>query len=57
MKIIKENYIFIILIILSFTVDRYSKIEILKLLGDKNYLFINDFLKGNPIGKNSVFGK
>ena len=49
MKIIKENYIFIILIILSFTVDRYSKIEILKLLGDKNYLFINDFLNLNLV--------
>ena len=49
MKIIKKNYIFFILIILSFTIDRYSKIEILKFLEDKNYLFINDYLNLNLV--------
>ena len=49
MKLIKENYLFLILISLIFLIDRYSKIQILNLLEDKNYLFINNFLNLNLV--------
>tara|TARA_Y100000768_G_C23769424_1_gene582547 strand:+ start:254 stop:727 length:474 start_codon:yes stop_codon:yes gene_type:complete len=49
MKLIKENYLFLILISLLFLIDRYSKIQILNLLEDKNYLFINNFLNLNLV--------
>ena len=49
MKLIKENYLFLIFISLLFLIDRYSKIQILNLLEDKNYLFINNFLNLNLV--------
>ena len=49
MKLIKENYLFLILISLLFLINRYSKIQILNLLEDKNYLFINNFLNLNLV--------
>ena len=44
MKFIKENYLFLLLIITLFLLDRFVKIEILKILENKNYLIINDYL-------------
>ena len=49
MKLIKENYIFFILILLIFFVDRLSKNTILSILEDKNYLFINEYLNLNLV--------
>ena len=49
MKLIKENYIFFILILLLFFVDRLSKNTILSILEDKNYLFINEYLNLNLV--------
>ena len=44
MKLLKENFLFIIFILFLFLTDRLIKNEILNILEDKNYLFINDFL-------------
>ena len=44
MKFIKENYLFLLLIITLFLLDRFVKIEILKILENKNYLIINDYI-------------
>tara|TARA_Y100000768_G_C23685700_1_gene544414 strand:- start:14 stop:487 length:474 start_codon:yes stop_codon:yes gene_type:complete len=49
MKLIKENYSFLLLIIILFSLDRFVKIEILKILEDKNYLFINNYLNLNLV--------
>ena len=49
MKLIKENYLFIILIIFIFTIDRFSKIKILNILENQNFLFVNDYLNLNLI--------
>ncbi len=49
MKLIKENYLFIILILSLFFVDRFTKIEIINVLENKNYLFINDYLNFNLV--------
>ena len=49
MKLIKENYSFLLLIIILFFLDRFVKIEILKILEDKNYLFINKYLNLNLV--------
>ena len=49
MKLIKENYSFLLLIIILFFLDRFVKIEILKILEDKNYLFINNYLNLNLV--------
>ena len=49
MKLIKENYLFIILIIFIFTIDRFSKIKILNILENQNFLFVNDYLNFNLI--------
>ena len=44
MKLIKENYQFFILILLLFSIDRITKIKILDILQNKNFIFVNDFL-------------
>ncbi len=49
MKLIRENYIFFILILLLFFVDRITKNVILNILEDKNYLFINEYLNLNLV--------
>ena len=49
MKLIKENYLFLILIISLFFLDRFAKIKALKILEDKNYLFVNDYLNFNLV--------
>ena len=49
MKLIKQNYLFFILILLLFLVDRITKIEILNILEDTNYLFVNDYLNLNLV--------
>jgi|TARA_B100001741_G_C16218511_1_gene443674 signal peptidase II len=49
MKIIKENYIFFIIIFVLFYIDRLSKNKIINLLENQNYLFINDYLNLNLV--------
>ena len=49
MKLIKENYLFLILIFSLFFLDRFAKIKALTILEDKNYLFINDYLNFNLV--------
>ena len=49
MKLIKENYLFLILIISLFFLDRFAKIKALNILEDKNYLFVNDYLNFNLV--------
>ncbi len=49
MKFIKENYLNLILIISLFFLDRLTKINILKILENKNYLIINDYLNLNLV--------
>ena len=44
MKFIKENYLFFILIIILFLIDRIAKIKALEILQDKELIFINDYL-------------
>tara|TARA_B100000886_G_scaffold253231_2_gene179013 strand:+ start:456 stop:923 length:468 start_codon:yes stop_codon:yes gene_type:complete len=44
MKLIKENYLFLILILFLFAIDRSVKIGIINFLENKNSLFINDYL-------------
>ena len=40
---IKENFYFLVIILVTFVLDRYSKAEIIKNLSDKS-LYINDYL-------------
>ncbi len=49
MKLIKENYLFLILILSLFLLDRITKIKVINFLEDKNYLFINDYLNLNLV--------
>ena len=49
MKIIKDNYIFFIIIFVIFFIDRLSKNKIINLLENQNYLFINDYLNLNLV--------
>ena len=49
MRFIKENYLFFILIISLFIADRLVKNEILDLLKNIDYLFINDYLNLNLV--------
>ena len=49
MKLIKENYLFLILIFSLFFLDRFAKIKALNILEDKNYLFVNDYLNFNLV--------
>ena len=49
MKKIKKNFIFLIFISIFFLIDRYSKNEILNILQNEKYLFINDFLNLNLV--------
>ena len=49
MRIIKQNFIFLIFISIFFLIDRYSKNEILNILQNEKYLFINDFLNLNLV--------
>ncbi len=49
MKSIKENYLFFIIILLLFLIDRITKIQVLNILEDKNFIFINDFLNLNLV--------
>ena len=49
MRIIKQNFIFLIFISIFFLIDRYSKNEILNILQNEKYLFINDFLNLNSV--------
>ena len=49
MKLIKENYFFFILILSLFLIDRFAKVKALKILSDKDYLFINDYLNLNLV--------
>ena len=49
MKLIKENYLFLILIFSLFFLDRFAKIKALHILEDKNYLFVNDYLNFNLV--------
>ena len=49
MRLIKENYLFFILIISLFITDRLVKNEILDILKDLDYLFINDYLNLNLV--------
>ena len=44
MKLIKENYLFIILISILFLIDRIVKIEAINILENTNFLFINEYL-------------
>ena len=44
MKLIKENYLFIILISILFLIDRIVKIQALNTLENTNFLFINEYL-------------
>ena len=48
-KLIKKNYFCFIVISVIFFLDRYSKIEILNLLENQNYIFINDYLNFNLV--------
>ena len=49
MKLIKENYLFLILIFSLFFLDRFAKIKALNILEEKNYLFVNDYLNFNLV--------
>ena len=49
MRIIKQNFIFLIFISIFFLIDRYSKNVILTILQNEKYLFINDFLNFNLV--------
>ena len=49
MKLIKENYLFLILIFSLFFLNRFAKIKALNVLEDKNYLFVNDYLNFNLV--------
>ena len=49
MKLIKKNYLFFILILILFFIDRITKIQALNALDDKNYLFLNNFLNLNLV--------
>ncbi len=49
MKLVKQNYLFFILILLLFSIDRFVKIEILNILENKNYIFVNDYLNLNLV--------
>ena len=44
MKLIKENYLFIILISILFLIDRIVKIQAINILENTNFLFINEYL-------------
>ena len=48
MKSIKENYLFFIIILLLFLIDRITN-QVLNILEDKNFIFINDFLNLNLV--------
>ena len=49
MKLLKENYLFFIIIISLFSIDRLSKNKIIILLEDQRNLFINDYLNFNLV--------
>ena len=49
MKFLKENYLFILLIIFLFIIDRFSKTKILSILKNQDFIFINDYLNLNLI--------
>tara|TARA_B100000900_G_scaffold392993_1_gene389036 strand:+ start:142 stop:621 length:480 start_codon:yes stop_codon:yes gene_type:complete len=49
MKLIKENYLFLILILSLFFLDRFTKMKAINILEDSNYLFINDYLNLNLV--------
>ena len=49
MKLLKENYLFILLIIFLFIIDRFSKTKILSILENQDFIFINDYLNLNLI--------
>ena len=49
MKFLKENYLFILLIIFLFIIDRFSKTKILSILENQDFIFINDYLNLNLI--------
>ena len=49
MDLIKKNYLFFIFIFFLFSLDRIAKIKMLKILANKNYLFINDYLNLNLV--------
>jgi lipoprotein signal peptidase len=49
----KENFYFLIIVILIFSIDRYSKIKILENFND-NVFFINDFLNFNLIWNTGI---
>ena len=51
--LIKENFYFLIIIIFTFGIDRYSKIKILENFND-NIFFINDFLNFNLIWNTGI---
>ena len=49
----RENFYFLIIVILIFSIDRYSKIKILENFND-NIFFINDFLNFNLIWNTGI---
>ena len=49
MKLIKQNYLFFMLILFLFLVDRFTKVGVLNILEDKNYLFINEYFNLNLV--------
>ena len=49
MRLVKENYLSLIIIFLIFAMDRYSKNKIILLLENQNSLFINDYLNFNLV--------
>ena len=49
MRLIKENYLFLILIFSLFFLDRFAKIKALTILEDKNYFFFKDYLNFNLV--------
>ena len=49
----KENFYFLIVILFTFSVDRYSKIEIINNFSDRNF-YINDFLNFDLIWNTGI---